>query len=186
MEFHELSIPGVYRLDARWIGDQRGGFARLFCQQEFEPYFGDGSIRQINHSINRERGTVRGLHYQNPPHAEIKIVRCMAGSIFDVVVDLRRGSPTFLHWLGVELSSENRHALLIPHGCAHGFQTLADDSEILYFHSEYYTPGAEGGIRHDDPRLGIEWPLPPINLSDRDVAHPSIAPGYAGIALPNL
>lgn len=186
MDFQELSIPGVYHLDARWIGDQRGGFARLFCQQEFGPYLGQASIRQINHSINRERGTVRGLHYQNPPHAEIKIVRCMAGSIFDVVVDLRRGSPTFLHWIGVELSAENRGALLIPHGCAHGFQTLADDSEILYFHSEYYAPDAEGGVRHDDPRLGIEWPLPPINLSNRDITHPLIATGYAGIVLPNI
>lgn len=185
MEFQELSIPGVYRLDARWIGDHRGGFARLFCQREFEPYCGQGSIRQINQSFNRERGTVRGLHYQSPPYAEIKIVRCVAGSIFDVVVDLRRGSSTFLHWLGFELSAENRQALLIPQGCAHGFQTLADDCEILYFHSEYYTPGAEGGIRYDDPRLGIEWPLPPVNLSDRDVAHLPIAPGYAGIALPN-
>lgn len=184
MEFQELSIPGVYRVDARWIGDPRGGFARLFCQQEFEPYFGQSSIRQINYSINREQGTVRGLHYQNPPYAEVKIVRCVAGSIFDVVVDLRRGSPTFLNWVGVTLSAENRHALLIPHGCAHGFQTLADDSEILYFHSEYYTPTAEGGVRYDDPRLGVEWPLAPINLSDRDIAHPLIESGYAGLAFP--
>lgn len=186
MNFQELSIAGVYRLDARWIGDERGGFARLFCQKEFEPYFAQGSIRQINYSINRERGTVRGLHYQNPPHAEIKIVRCVKGSIFDVVVDLRCGSETFLHWLGVELSADNKQALLIPPGCAHGFQTLESDSEILYFHSEYYAPIAEGGIRHDDPRLGIEWPLPPINLSKRDIEHPLIATEYVGISFPNL
>jgi dTDP-4-dehydrorhamnose 3,5-epimerase len=186
MEFQELSIAGLYRLDARWIGDQRGGFARLFCQEEFEPYIAQGSIRQINYSINRERGTVRGLHYQNPPHAEVKIVRCVAGKIFDVVVDLRRGSATFLHWLGIELSAANKQALLIPQGCAHGFQTLEDDSELLYFHSEFYTPSAEAGIRHDDPRLGIEWPLMPINLSDRDTRHPLIAEGYDGIALQNL
>ena len=185
MEFQELSIAGVYRLNARWIGDHRGGFARLFCQTEFEPYLAHDAIRQINHSINRERGTIRGLHYQKPPHAETKIVRCIAGRILDVVVDLRRGSPTFLRWLGVELSAENRQALLIPHGCAHGFQTLADDCELLYLHTADYTPGAEGGIRHDDPRLGIEWPFAPINLSARDAEHPLISPEYVGIELPN-
>ena len=185
MKFQELPIAGVYRLDAHWIGDQRGGFARLFCQKEFEPYLAQGAIRQINYSMNRERGTVRGLHYQNPPYAEIKIVRCVAGKILDIVVDLRQGSPTFLHWLGVELSAENRQALLIPHGCAHGFQTLEEDSQLLYFHTEDYSPGAEGGIRHDDPLLGIEWPLAPIKLSHRDAAHPLILPGYAGITLPN-
>jgi dTDP-4-dehydrorhamnose 3,5-epimerase len=185
MEFHELSIAGLYHLDARWIGDHRGRFARLFCQREFESYLEQGSICQINYSINRERGTVRGLHYQNPPHAEVKIVRCVAGRIFDVVVDLRRGSATFLHWVGIELSAANKQALLIPRGCAHGFQTLEDDSELLYFHSEYYTPSVEAGVRHDDPRLGIEWPLTPINLSDRDERHPLIAEGYDGIALQN-
>lgn len=186
MEFQELSIAGVNRLDARWIGDQRGAFARLFCQTEFEPFLAQSTIRQINYSINRERGTVRGLHYQNPPNAEIKIVRCVAGAIFDVVVDLRQGSRTFLHWLGIELSADNKQALLIPHGCAHGFQTLEDDSEILYFHSEDYTPSAEGGVRHDDPQLGIQWPLAPINLSARDVAYPLIGPGYSGVTLPSF
>jgi dTDP-4-dehydrorhamnose 3,5-epimerase len=183
MEFHELAIAGVFRLDARWIGDQRGGFARLFCQKEFAPYIGDAPLCQINYSINREKGTIRGLHYQNVPHAEVKIVRCVKGKIFDVVVDLRRDSATFLQSLGVVLSSENRDALLVPQGCAHGFQILADDSEILYFHTEYYTPSAEGGIRYDDPRLKIDWPLPAANVSDRDHAHPLITPDFSGIPL---
>lgn len=186
MEFHQTPISGVYRLDARWIGDERGKFARLFCQKEFAPYLGHDSICQINYSVNREKGTIRGLHYQNPPHAETKIVRCVKGAIFDVVVDLRRGSETFLQSLGILLSSQNNHALLVPHGCAHGFQVLEKDSEILYFHTEYYTPDSESGIRYNDPRLDINWPLPPANLSDRDQAHPLIAPDFSGILLPNF
>lgn len=183
MEFQELSISGVFRLDARWIGDHRGEFARLFCKKEFSPYIGDSSICQVNYSMNREKGAIRGLHFQNPPHAEIKIVRCVKGKIFDVVVDLRQGSKTFLQSVGVTLSGDNREALFIPHGCAHGFQVLEEDSELLYFHTEYYTPSSEDGVRYDDPRLNIEWPLPPINLSDRDKSHPLIAPEFTGVSI---
>jgi dTDP-4-dehydrorhamnose 3,5-epimerase len=186
MEFHELAISGVYRLDARWIGDDRGGFARLFCQKEFSPYIEQQSIRQINYSVNREKGTIRGLHFQTPPHAEIKIVRCVKGAVFDVVVDLRRESKTFLQSLALTLSAENRDAILIPRGCAHGFQVLEEDSELLYFHTEYYTPNAEGGLRYDDPQLKIDWPLTAVNLSDRDQGHPLLTPDFCGITFPNF
>jgi dTDP-4-dehydrorhamnose 3,5-epimerase len=184
MEFQELPISGAYRLDARWIGDQRGQFARLFCQKEFSSYIGDASIAQVNYSVNRERGTIRGLHFQNPPHAEVKIVRCVKGRVHDVFVDLRRGSKTFLQTVEIVLSGDDREAVLIPQGCAHGFQVLEEDSELLYFHTEYYTPASEGGVRYDDPRFNIQWPLPPVNVSDRDKNHPLISAEFSGLSIP--
>jgi len=127
-------------------------------------------------------GAVRGMHYQNAPHAEMKIVRCLRGRVFDVAIDLRRGSPTFLRWTSCELAPASRRALLVPEGCAHGFQVLEPDSELLYLHTACYERSAEGGVRFDDPRVGIAWPLAPVDLSERDRSHPLLAPDFTGIA----
>ena len=140
-------------------------------------------IRQINHSHTVQRGSVRGMHFQHAPHAEKKIIRCLTGKIFDVVVDLRRGSPTFLAWRGFELEAGDDRALLIPEGCAHGFQVLEPDSELLYLHTAAFCAQAEAGVGCQDPSLGITWPLPVTGLSARDASHPPIASGFKGIAL---
>ena len=141
------------------------------------------SASLLNCGLWRERGTVRGMHYQTPPHAEAKLVSCLRGEVFDVAVDLRRGSPTFLRWHAERLSPGNHKTLLIPEGCAHGFQALAPDCELLYVHTAPYAPNAEGGVHPRDPRLAISWPEPIAILSRRDEAHPPIADGYTGIAL---
>jgi dTDP-4-dehydrorhamnose 3,5-epimerase len=123
------------------------------------------------------------MHYQHPPHAEMKLVRCVKGGVWDVAVDLRAGSPTFLQWHAEELTPQNARMLIVPEGCAHGFQALEPDSELLYLHTAFYTPEAEGGVAHDDPRLAISWPLPVVDLSTRDRAHPQIMPSFSGISL---
>jgi dTDP-4-dehydrorhamnose 3,5-epimerase len=138
---------------------------------------------QINHTLTAKRGTVRGLHFQYPPHAEIKIVSCLHGEVFDVAVDLRQGSPTFLHWHAEILSANNHRTLLIPEGYAHGFQTLAEDCELLYFHTSAYQPGAESGLNAQDPALNIHWPEAVIELSSRDLAHPYITADFVGVAV---
>lgn len=135
----------------------------------------------MNHSFSTHKGTIRGMHYQVAPYKEIKMIKCIAGAVFDVIIDLRTGSPTFLRWFGVELSAQNRKMIYIPEGFAHGFQSLSDDAELLYHHSAYYTPGAEGGIRYDDPVIKIEWPLPLSIISGRDSTHPYIDNNYKGI-----
>lgn len=163
--------------------DVRGSFARLFCAEEFREIGLSKPIAQINHSVTRQKGAVRGLHFQYAPHAETKIVSCLKGKIFDVAVDLRPDSPTFLHWHGEVLSADNRQALCIPEGFAHGFQTLEEDSELLYFHTDYYAPTAEGALNVADPRLGIAWPLPITELSERDRAHPFIGSEFTGVRL---
>jgi dTDP-4-dehydrorhamnose 3,5-epimerase len=163
--------------------DHRGAFARLFCQQELQSVLQGKPIVQINHSITHQIGAVRGLHYQNPPHAEIKIVRCLKGRVFDVAVDLRQGSATFLKWVGQELTPDNRLAMLIPAGCAHGFQVLEEKSELLYLHTALYTPAAEGGLRFDDPAINIDWPLVAADISSRDISHPYLKEDFKGIVL---
>lgn len=171
MKFAELPIPGVFRIDLEKREDARGFFARLFCRDEFAAHGLETTWAQMNDSFSRQAGTLRGLHYQRPPHAETKVVRCLRGGIFDVVVDLRQGSKTFGRWHGLELSDENRTMLYIPKGVAHGFQTLRADTELLYFHSEIYAPGAEGGVAYDDPDIGVAWPLEVAEISGRDRAH---------------
>jgi dTDP-4-dehydrorhamnose 3,5-epimerase len=143
---------------------------------------GNRAIVQVNSSVTNAKGAIRGLHFQHPPHAEMKIVRCLKGRIFDVAVDLRKGSPTFLHWHSEELSGDNRRMLIIPEGCAHGFQVLETFSELLYFHTHPYTREAEDGLRYDDPALGIRWPLPVADLSERDKNHPLITTAFDGIS----
>jgi dTDP-4-dehydrorhamnose 3,5-epimerase len=135
----------------------------------------------MNHSYTTKKGTVRGMHYQLPPYREIKMVRCVRGKVFDVIIDIRRSSDTFRQWFGVELSPAAMNMLYIPEGFAHGFQTLADDSELLYHHSEFYTPNAEGGIRFDDPSVNIKWPLEVTSVSERDLNHPLLTKEFKGI-----
>lgn len=163
--------------------DARGAFVRLFCANELRPLLGHRQIAQINHSRTRRAGAVRGMHFQNPPHAEMKMVRCLRGRVWDVAVDLRSGSPTFLRWHAQELAADDAQMLIIPEGFAHGFQVLEPDSELLYLHTAYYHPPSEGGLRHDDPRLAIAWPLPPQDLSPRDLAHPLLDADFTGVAL---
>jgi dTDP-4-dehydrorhamnose 3,5-epimerase len=136
---------------------------------------------QFNHSFTRWSGTIRGLHFQKPPHAEAKLIRCIAGAVWDVIVDLRRDSPTFLRWFGVELSAANRTMLFVPERFAHGFQALTDNCEMLYHHTHAFTPSAEGALRYDDPRLAIRWPLPPARLSPRDAGHATLDDDFKGL-----
>ncbi len=168
MKFSELPIPGAYLLEQEPHGDSRGQFSRLFCRDEFAEYGLTEIFTQINHSFTRERGTVRGIHYQRSPHAEVKVISCMNGEVFDVIVDLRRNSPAFLKWHGELISRENRRMIYLPEGVAHGFQTLSDNCELLYFHSTNYAPESEGGVRFDDPAVSIKWRLPVEHCSERD------------------
>ena len=182
MRLEETKIPGVWMLESKFFGDHRGIFSRLFCAEELKDILGHRTILQINHSLSRNTGTIRGMHYQRQPHAEMKIVRCLQGSVLDIAVDLRRGSPTFLQWASLELSAKNYHAFVIPEGCAHGFQVLEDDTELLYLHTALYTPAAEGAVRFDDPKLNITWPLAPTDISARDLKHELLSDDFKGIA----
>ncbi len=181
LEVSATPLVGLKVIQRRCIEDSRGYFSRLFCAEELREAGFRGAIIQINQTLTRHRGAVRGMHFQNAPCAEAKIVGCLRGSVFDVAVDLRRGSPTFLSWYGEVLSAENRKSLLIPEGFAHGFQTLTDDCELLYFHSAPYVPTAEGALNACDSRLSIEWPLPVGEMSERDRSHPHLKSDFTGI-----
>jgi dTDP-4-dehydrorhamnose 3,5-epimerase len=183
LKVHPTPIAGVVVIETTPFIDHRGSFARFFCQRELQPILRGRCIAQINHSRTAARGALRGLHYQRPPHADMKLVRCIKGAVWDVVVDLRAGSPTFLQWSAHELTPENTRMLVIPEGCAQGFQALEPDSEMLYLHTGFYAPEADSGFLHDDPRLAIAWPLPPVNLSLRDLDYPAIDPAFPGIVL---
>jgi dTDP-4-dehydrorhamnose 3,5-epimerase len=181
MIFTGTPLQGSYTVTLEPRADSRGWFARSFCKEEFRAIGHDKEWVQMNHSFTVATGAVRGMHYQLPPHAEIKLVRCIAGAVFDVIIDLRRGSASFLGWYGTELSAANKKMMYIPEGFAHGFQTLSSDCELLYHHSALYTPGAEAGIRYDDPAVGIQWPLMVTDLSDRDRQHPLLTKEFKGI-----
>ncbi|WP_418140107.1 dTDP-4-dehydrorhamnose 3,5-epimerase [Marinobacter sp. MA] len=168
MIFTETQIPGSYLIDVKRIGDDRGFFGRLWCEREMEEMGLVSSIKQSNIGVSPLKGTLRGLHYQTAPHQEVKIIRCPRGAIYDVIVDLRPDSPTFKKWFAVELTAENSRMLYVPEGCATGYQTLVDDTEIYYHTSEFYHPESATGVRHDDPAFGIEWPLPIAAISDND------------------
>lgn len=172
MRFTETGIPGAFILDLEPHADARGFFARTFCAREFAEHGLITTFSQSNTSFNHRRGTLRGMHYQDQRAPEAKLVRCLTGAISDVIVDMRPDSPTFLRHVAVELSASNRRQLYIPELCAAGYQTLADDTEVAYHVSEFYAPGAERGLRHDDPRLGITWPLPVSEISTKDTAWP--------------
>ena len=165
------------------LGDSRGFLERLFCSGELDAQLGGRRIAQINRTLTARRGTVRGLHFQRPPHAETKFVSCLRGEVLDVAVDLRPDSLTFLHWHSEILSSENHKTLLIPEGFAHGFQTLSDDCEMLYFHTAAHHAPAEDGLNASDPRLAIRWPLPLLELSLRDSALPMLDENFSGVHL---
>ena len=174
MKFTPTALPGVFFVDIEAIEDDRGFFARSFCRDEFSAHGLSPELVQCSVSWNRRKGTLRGMHYQAPPHEEHKLVRCTSGAIHDVVVDLRADSPARHRWIAVELSAANRRAVYIPPGCAHGFQTLSDDSEVFYQMSEFYHSESARGVRFDDPAFGIEWPLPNPIISARDRALPLV------------
>ncbi|MEL6863200.1 MAG: dTDP-4-dehydrorhamnose 3,5-epimerase [Bacteroidota bacterium] len=183
MRFHPLKLAGAYLIELRPFQDHRGLFARTFCHREFEAIGHQKAFVQFNHSRNTEKGTLRGMHYQKPPHGEIKLIRCVCGAVYDVIIDIRRNSPTFLQYTAVELSAENMQMIYIPEGFAHGFQTLADHTELLYHHTAYYTPGAEGGLRFDDPGINIEWPLAVKSLSEKDQRYPLLDSSFKGVTI---
>lgn len=174
-------LPGLKVIVRKSLGDSRGYLERMFCLDDLQEVVQDRHIVQINHTLTQNKGTVRGMHFQYPPHAEMKFVSCLRGSVFDVAVDLRKGSPTFLHWHAELLSADNHKTLAIPEGFAHGFQTLTDDCEMLYLHTAAYVPGAEAGLNPQDTKLAIAWPLPVAEMSPRDTGHAPIAEDFAGV-----
>jgi dTDP-4-dehydrorhamnose 3,5-epimerase len=181
-ELSEASLPGVYRVERRPRSDDRGWLERLYDPIELAPLLGSRAIAQVNRTLTRRRGSVRGMHFQAAPSAEVKVVTCLRGAVFDVAVDLRRGSPTLLRWHAELLDAAEHRSVLIPEGFAHGFQTLADDAELLYFHTAAYDPAAEGGVHPLDPLIAVTWPLEVELLSDRDRSHPFVGADFKGIA----
>lgn len=179
----DLPMAGLKIVQRKPIEDARGFLSRSYCAEEFANYGFNKSISQINHTLTRSKGAARGLHYQNPPYAEIKLVGCIKGEIFDVAVDLRKGSPTFLQWHGEVLSGHNQRSLLIPEGFAHGFQTLTENCELIYLHSAPYVKEAEAALNVTDPKLGITWPLEITELSERDRSHPMIKNDFEGMVV---
>ena len=176
-------LKGLTVLTRKPLTDERGFFERIFCAETFAEWGVDAPLAQINQSFTKSKGAVRGLHFQCPPHAETKIVSCLAGEIFDVAVDIRRGSPTYLQWHGEVLSGENHRSMLIPPGFAHGFQTLSDDCRLLYLHTAPHVKETESGLHAMDPDLKISWPLPAGEISDRDAAWPHLPGTFQGIVL---
>ena len=181
--FQRIATPieGVFVVERQRVGDSRGFLSRLFCAEELVAVGFRLPVVQINHTLTETAGTLRGLHFQHPPAAEDKLVSCLRGSVFDVAVDLRAGSPTFLHWYGAELSADNNRALMIPQGCAHGFQALVNGTELLYLHSRPYYAAAEGGLNPLDPRLAIAWPVPVTIMSPRDAGHSLVDAEFTGV-----
>lgn len=183
MFFTETDLKGSYVVDLKPYSDERGWFARTYCKNEFAQIGHTKEWVQLNHSFTTQKGTIRGMHFQYPPYSEIKMVRCIAGAVFDVIIDIRKNSSTFLQWFGQELSAANKKMLYIPEGFAHGFQTLSDNAELIYHHSEFYIPGHEGGIRYDDKKINIKWSLPVTSISERDSQHPGLNESFTGINL---
>ena len=173
MIFKETRVKGAFMIEMEKRGDDRGFFARVFCRKEFEAQGIDIKVLQANIGFSQSRCTLRGLHYQVPPYAEAKLVRCTAGALYDVILDLRPASPTFKQWLGVELTDKNHTMLYVPEGCAHGYLTLAENTEIYYMVTQFYSPDAERGVRWNDPAFDIKWPLTKgIVISDKDRSWP--------------
>lgn len=181
MKIEKLELSGAAVVDTEPFIDHRGVFARFFCEKELLEIIGERHFVNVNFSRNIKKGVVRGLHFQYPPKAEMKLVRCIRGSVYDIIVDIRKNSPTFLKWYGVELSAENMKMICIPEGFAHGFQVLEDFSEMLYLHSEFYSKEHEGALNYSDPLLGIEWPLEPTDVSERDRTHKMIDDYFRGV-----
>jgi len=178
MIYHETPVQGAYLIDLEKRGDDRGFFARVFCEKEFGQRDLVTHFVQFNNSLSAERGTLRGMHYQLAPKSETKLVRCVRGALWDVVLDLRADSPTFGELFGAELSAENRRMMYVPKGCGHGFVTLSDATEAFYFADEFYAPDLERGVRWNDAKFGIEWPIEPKVLSDKDQKWPDFNPSF--------
>lgn len=181
MKFEQLGASGLWVIDQERKSDERGWLSRTYCKIEFEQIGFTGEWVQHNHTFTQQAGSIRGMHYQFPPFTEVKLVRCIVGAIHDVVIDLREGSSTFLKHYPVELSASNGKMLFIPQGFAHGFQTLTDDVELVYCHSEFYKPGSESGLHYADPKLQIKWPLPVSLVSERDQSHRFLDNDFIGI-----
>ena len=182
-DFDETPLAGLIRVARRPIADSRGFFSRLFCAEAFKEIGFMQPIAQINHTLTKAQGTLRGMHFQYPPHTETKLVTCIQGEILDVAVDIRKGSATFLQWHAEVLSAENQRGLYIPDGFAHGFQTLSDNCQLLYLHSSPYESEAEGALNALDPELAIDWPLEVSEISERDRNHPLLSPLFDGVAI---
>jgi len=177
----QMPIKGLSVIQRQPIGDKRGYLERMFCSDELRMIIGQRNIVQINHTLSESAGTVRGMHYQRPPHAEMKLVSCLRGEVFDVAVDLRKESPTFLNWHAEILTRQNHRTFVIPEGFAHGFQTLTNDCELVYLHTAAYQPEAEAGVSARDVTLAIKWPMPITELSARDQQYPPISSDFFGI-----
>ena len=183
LKVRETKIAGVFVVETTPFCDHRGSFARFFCAEELSSLLEERRIVQINSSRTSRIGAVRGMHFQYPPFAEMKLVRCIRGRVFDVALDLRKGSPTFLQWYAEELDPLSARMLIVPEGCAHGFQVLQEESELLYLHTQYYHSENEAGVHPTDPMLGILWPLPVEDLSYRDNGHPLVTSSYTGVSV---
>lgn len=183
MKIIDTPLQGSAIIETTPFTDHRGIFARFFCQNELSSLLKGKSIVNVNFSQTVKKGMIRGMHFQHSPGTEIKMVRAIKGSVFDVIVDLRKESPTFLQWYGEVLSADNKKMMFVPEGFAHGFQALEDDSEIMYLVTEFYSPENEAGIRYDDPAINIEWPLPMTDISGKDLQHKLIGPSFEGITL---
>lgn len=179
MKFSALTINGAFCIESEALADERGFFARVFCQNEFQKMGLAHEIRQTSLSFNKTAGTVRGMHYQKAPAEEAKIITCAQGSLFDVLLDLRHGSPTFGQWTGVTLEAKSGVMVYVPKGCAHGFQTLEDDTAVYYQMFEFFNPALAAGVRYDDKRFGIRWPSPVAVISDKDRSYPDFQPEAA-------
>ncbi|MBW2569884.1 MAG: dTDP-4-dehydrorhamnose 3,5-epimerase [Deltaproteobacteria bacterium] len=183
MKIKPIPLQDAFVIEPEPFMDDRGVFARVFCQNELRNILHDKNIVQINHSITRQKGAIRGMHFQRPPKVEIKMVKCLCGSVFDVIIDLRKASSTFLKWHGEKLSAENMKMMYVPEGFAHGFQALEENTELLYLHTEFYSPENEGALRYDDPKIGIKWSLEVADISERDKNHPLLAEDFQGIEI---
>ena len=172
MIFTETKLKGAFLIDIKRLEDERGFFGRSWCKREFEEHGLNPNVAQENVSFNKTKGTLRGMHFQVPPFAEAKTIRCTSGALYDVIVDIRPESPTYKQWIGVELSSDSFRMIYVPEGFAHGFITLADNTAVHYVMAEFYKPGSEGAFRYNDPIFNIVWPMAPVVISDRDKTHP--------------
>lgn len=181
MKIKPTPLQDAFIVEPEPFEDTRGRFARVFCRNELQSILHGKNIVQINHSLTRQKGAIRGMHFQGPPKAEIKMVKCLYSSVFDVVIDLREGSPTFLKWHGEILSAENMKIMYVPEGFAHGFQTLEKNSALLYLHTEFYSPEHEGGVRYNDPLINIQWPLKITDISEKDKKYPLLDQDFGGI-----
>jgi dTDP-4-dehydrorhamnose 3,5-epimerase len=181
MKFNETPLSGAFTIDLERRGDDRGFFARMFCENEFSEAGLETNFVQVNNSLTAKRGTLRGLHYQLPPASEVKVVRCVRGALWDVIVDIRPGSSSYGKWYGTELTAENRRMMYVPRGFAHAFLTLRDDTEAIYLVSAFYAPDRERGLRWDDSAIGVDWPEKPTEISEKDAAWPDLEPTFHGL-----